>query len=340
MKIELEINAEHTDFGRGLLLELVAAMRATAPGELFAVKGAPPLRHELEKWARLTGNAIVAESTDGAGSRWVVRHGAVAPEDDERPLGSRLWLYTNFHCNLRCDYCCVRSSPAAPPQELGLAAVECIAQAAPRLGVRNIFLTGGEPFLAKDLGAIVAACARAAPTTILTNGMLFEGARLAALRAMPRQGVVLQISVDSPTSDLHDLHRGVGTWQRAMRGIARAREEGFRVRLAATVRRDAEARALEAFFDREHVAPEDRVVRRVAARGSAEDGVAIARADLVPEVTITARGVYWHPVGAADDDMLVTRDIFPLEAAFEAVRTALVSERAFGKRLASVFRCA
>ena len=90
MKIELEINAEHTDFGRGLLLELVAAMRATAPGELFAVKGAPPLRHELEKWARLTGNAIVAESTDGTASRWVVRHGAVAPEDDERPLGSRL----------------------------------------------------------------------------------------------------------------------------------------------------------------------------------------------------------------------------------------------------------
>ena len=50
--------------------------------------------------------------------------------------------------------------------------------------------------------------------------------------------------------------------------------------------------------------PEDRVIRRIALRGAAEEGVPIARADLVPEITITAEGVYWHPVGAEDDDLL------------------------------------
>ncbi|WP_405705270.1 hypothetical protein OG264_01620 [Streptomyces xanthophaeus] len=32
---------------------------------------------------------------------------------------------------------------------------------------------------------------------------------------------------------------------------------------------------------------------------------------LVPEVTITAEGVYWHPVGADNDDQIVTRDDSP-----------------------------
>lgn len=69
-------------------------------------------------------------------------------------------------------------------------------------------------------------------------------------------------------------------------------------------------------------------MRRVALRGAAADGVALSRADLVPEVTITARGVYWHPVGADDDDMRVTESPFPLAAAFEAMREALRRERA------------
>ena len=60
----------------------------------------------------------------------------------------------------------------------------------------------------------------------------------------------------------------------------------------------------------------------------------------MPEITITADGVYWHPVGADDDDMLVTRDVFPLAQAFDAVRLHLARERAHGDRLAAVFHCA
>ena len=43
--------------------------------------------------------------------------------------------------------------------------------------------------------------------------------------------------------------------------------------------------------------------------------MAIGNNDLMPEVTITAEGVYWHPVGAEDGDLLVTREIFPLAGA-------------------------
>ena len=201
-------------------------------------------------------------------------------------------------------------------------------------------MTGGEPFLLDDIDDIVIALVDAAPVTLLTNGMLFRGPRLAALRRLPRSGVTLQISLDSPDPALHDAHRGRRAWRRAVEGIDIARAEGFRVRLAATVATDDDEERFIAFLDARQIALEDRVVRRVALRGAAASGVALSRADLVPEITITADGVYWHPVGADDADLLVTRDVFPLADAFEAVRQHVVRERAHGDRLAAVFHCA
>ena len=201
-------------------------------------------------------------------------------------------------------------------------------------------MTGGEPFLLEDIGDILLSCAAAAPTTVLTNGMLFIGRRAQSFRALPRDRIVLQISLDSATSQLHDLHRGPGTWARTHEGIQRARTQGFRVRLAATVSTDAEAEAFRQFLDEEKIAAEDRVIRRIARRGSASEGVAVSRADLVPEVTVTADGVYWHPVGAEDADLLVTRDIFPLSDSFAAVRRAFDHEGEHAKKLARIFNCA
>ena len=120
-------------------------------------------------------------------TRWVFRYGGVPEHIQTRigPVGSRLWLYTNFDCNLHCDYCCVRSSPTAPRRELGLDRVQRIAREAAELGVKEIFLTGGEPFLLEDIGDILLSCAAAAPTTVLTNGMLFAGRRAEACNRCP-----------------------------------------------------------------------------------------------------------------------------------------------------------
>jgi sulfatase maturation enzyme AslB (radical SAM superfamily) len=218
--------------------------------------------------------------------------------------------------------------------------VQRITREAAELGVKEIFVTGGEPFLLEDIGDILLSCAAAAPTTVLTNGMLFSGRRAESLQALPRDRIVLQISLDSATPELHDLHRGPGTWARTREGLQRAGAHGFRVRLAATVSTDAEAEAFRQFLDEEKIASEDRVIRRIALRGSATDGVALSRADLVPEVTITANGVYWHPVGAEDADLLVTRDIFPLSESFAAVRRAFDREGEHANKLARIFNCA
>jgi pyruvate-formate lyase-activating enzyme/TusA-related sulfurtransferase len=339
---KFELDAGAKTFGSGLLPELIDALRRCRPGDLLAVSsGEPAIGADLEAWCRFTRNSLIDTTTENNRTRWLIRCGeAPANADADRPVGSRLWLYTNFHCNLRCDYCCVRSSPKAPRRELGLERVRRIAMEAGGLGVREIFVTGGEPFLLEDIGEILTACAAAAPTTVLTNGMLFAGRRLQALRALPRDRVTLQISLDSPTPERHDGHRGAGTWARAWNGIERARAEGFRVRLAATVSSDREADEFRNFLDAQKIAEENRIIRRIAMRGFAEDGVAVARADLVPEITITADGVYWHPVGAEDDDLLVSREIFPLAKAFTAVRDAFHRETEHQRRLATIFNCA
>lgn len=342
MKALIDLDVGRKTFASGLMPELIAALRRSRAGDLLAVVGDDEsVGRDLETWCRFTGNSLLETTTVNGRMRWVFRCGA-APESpiDDRPVGSRLWLYTNFDCNLHCDYCCVRSSPRAPRKALGLERVQRIAREARELGVKEIFVTGGEPFLLADIGEILVSCAGAAPTTVLTNGMLFGGRRGEILQSLPRDGIVLQISLDSPTPERHDLHRGAGAWARTREGIRRARELGFRVRLAATVSSDAEAEEFRQFLDEEKIAPEDRVIRRIVLRGVASEGVALSRADLVPEVTITADGVFWHPVGAEDADLLVTREIFPLAESFAAVRRAFEREGEHANKLARIFNCA
>jgi sulfatase maturation enzyme AslB (radical SAM superfamily) len=337
----VELPPTEKDFLSGLLLDVVDALKRCPSGALLAITlRRASAASELESWARFTGNAVVARGDEPQGTRLVIRNGEVPAQESPRPIGSRLWLYTNFDCNLACDYCCVRSSPRADRRPLPLEVVRRIADEARDLGVEHLLLTGGEPFLVPDIEEIVSACAASAPTTLLTNAMLFAGRRRDALARMSRERITLQISLDSATPSLHELHRGRGTWARAWRGVQTARALGFRVRLAATVSSDADERSFRDFLDREGVAEDDRIIRRVALRGFAEQGVALSRADLAPEVTVTANGVYWHPVGATDDDFLVTRDAFPLSAAIDAIRSAYAEERAHADALAQIFHCA
>jgi organic radical activating enzyme/TusA-related sulfurtransferase len=339
---DVELDAGSRTFATGLLPELIGALRQCRRGDLVAVTSSDPaLGPELEAWCRFTRNSLVDVAKEEGRTRWVLRHGeAPANVGEDRPVGSRLWLYTNFDCNLSCDYCCVRSSPKAPRRALGLERVRRIVSEAAALGVKEIFVTGGEPFMLPDIGEIIMACAAVAPVTVLTNGMLFAGRRIETLRALPRERVTFQISLDSPTPARHDAHRGSGSWNRAWRGIELARTERFRVRLAATVSTDEEAEEFSRFLDIHRIREEDRVIRRVVLRGTATEGIALARADLVPEVTITAEGVFWHPVGAEDNDLLVRREIFPLAESFAAVRRAFEHEHQHERRLAQIFNCA
>src|SRR5271169_1323602 len=128
-KANIEVDAGRRTFATGLLVYLIATLRRCRPGDLIAVTSDDAsIAADLETWCRFTGNTLVETNAEESSTRWVIRCGAApANLDVERPVGSRLWLYSNFDCNLCCDYCCVRSSPSAPRRELGLARVKRIA---------------------------------------------------------------------------------------------------------------------------------------------------------------------------------------------------------------------
>ncbi|MDQ6847294.1 MAG: radical SAM protein [Candidatus Dormibacteraeota bacterium] len=309
-----------------------------------------PARDEAEvelarTWCALTGNTLVGSN----GGLIEVRRGRPAAAAQllppSRRPGVRLWMYTNFDCNLACAYCCVRSSPRAPRRALGHERIAQLAAEAAEWGVAELYLTGGEPFILPDIGQSICACVRHRPTTVLTNGMLFKGRRLDTLAALPREDLALQISLDSATADRHDRNRGEGSWSRAMDGIATAVRLGFRVRVAATIEQNdpealREADRLSDLLDELGIAEEDQLTRPVALRGFADSGLVLEQATMVPEVTVTATGVYWHPVGADDVDMLIDTEVFPLAARIDRV-VELFEE--YAQRQASaamVFPCA
>ncbi|HET6771385.1 MAG TPA: radical SAM protein [Actinomycetota bacterium] len=292
-------------------------------------------------WCERTANTLVEHDS---GSIEVYRGRLADPIEAlpvERRPGHRLWIYTNFHCNLACDYCCVRSSPRADPRMLSLDHIRRVAAEAEAAGVRELWITGGEPFIRPDIAEVLDACARRLPTTVLTNGMLLPGPRLAALSEFSRDTLAFQVSLDSPDRELHDRHRGVGSWDRAVAGIRTLRGAGFRVRVAATLGYEDQATeaSFHRFLDGLGIPAAERLVRRIAKRGFAEDGVVLTPQSLVPEVTVTADGVYWHPVGADDEDMLVTTLVLPLEEAIALVRERFVATRRRQDALARIFAC-
>jgi hypothetical protein len=72
----------------------------------------------------------------------------------------------------------------------------------------------------------------------------------------------------------------------------------------------------------------------------ADSGIELTLESLIPEITVTADGVYWHPVSADHHDQLVTRDIFPLQDAITEVLRRFTELRARSAAAAQWFPCA
>ncbi len=263
----------------------------------------------------------------------------------------RLWMYTNFHCNLACSYCSVASSPQARRRSLGLERVKGLVDEAALEGFTEIYLTGGEPFLEPDIVDMVLYATERLDVVLLTNGMLYQGYRLEQLKRLAgRERLVLQTSIDAASAEGHDRNRGIGSWQKAMDGLRLAVDLGLPVRVGMTSTPDNEheVEPLRELLAGMGIVGKDFAVRPLVARGFSTEGAVIEDTNTVPEVAVTADGVHWHPAGADLDtspDMLLARhpspDCFvPLaEAKRLAVERFLVLRRNDGS-LPLVYNCA
>lgn len=243
----------------------------------------------------------------------------------------KLWLYTNFDCNLRCAYCVAESSPTAPRRALGFPVVRRIVDEAVALGFGDIYFTGGEPFLLDDIYDMLAYAVPRLRTTVLTNGMLLKGVRLERLRAVAHPNLTVQVSLDGGRAEYHDAWRGAGTWIKTVKGIRALQAAGFRVRLG-TTETPANAAHLDELREFRRglgIGDADHFVRPLARRGFATEGAEVSVETLVPEMTITADGVFWHPLASPSSaDMRVSADIFPLAAAVDCIRRQLAAPAA------------
>ncbi|MCC5950900.1 MAG: radical SAM protein [Acidimicrobiia bacterium] len=326
-----------------MILRLVEQVGATPAGSVTEVAlDGPDDLASVARWCEATGNEVLTVLPDAV----EIHRGRIADPlaslPPERRPGHRLWVYTNFHCNLACDYCCVESSPTAAPRVLSTAELSRLLEAAVASGVEELYITGGEPFMLIDMDERLRLATSLLPTTVLTNAMLFRGERLRRLEALPRDNLTLQISLDSATPGLHDRHRGSGSFERALDGIRCALDLGFRVRVAATLGEDAgdTETELERLFSDLGLDDDQRVVRRVARQGAANSGLTVSRTSLVPEVCVTAEGVWWHPVAAIDPAMKVADHWAPFDEVLDSVREEYRRHRIRGDVLASTFPCA
>jgi MoaA/NifB/PqqE/SkfB family radical SAM enzyme len=256
--------------------------------------------------------------------------GTVREAIDDGRLGPRLWLYSNYHCNLACAYCLTESAPGVERRELSPEAMREAAAEGREVGFRGIGITGGEPFLRPDLPALAAELSRTLPTLVLTNATLFEGARIERLDPLRGCDVALQISLDAATPLANDPMRGPGNFERVVDAIPRLLERGIGVRVATTRygQGDDELAAVARLVGELGVAPEDHVVRPTAARGRAVAtglGEPAGQDELPAEATVPVDGLFWSPFaptvrgGRLDTDLLVSRQTRPLSAGLRSL---------------------
>ncbi len=150
-----------------------------------------------------------------------------------------LWFQvTGTICNLRCTHCFISCAPDNHSFEfLSLDEVLHWLAESERWGVKEYYVTGGEPFMHKDLPHMLAAMLERGPASVLTNGTLLPDRALVPIACAARESIYsleIRVSLDGPSAEINDPIRGEGTFERAMDGVRRLLDAGFLPIITAT----------------------------------------------------------------------------------------------------------
>lgn len=166
------------------------------------------------------------------------------------PALRTLWVNTGTLCNIACSTCYMESSPrndALAYLTAGELAAYLDEIAAERMPVEEVGFTGGEPFLNRELPAMLReVLARGHRALVLTNAMKpmrNHAGPLLALRRDFGDRLTLRVSLDHYGPALHDLERQPGSFAQALDGLRWLAREGFRVHVAGRAAFGAEEEA-------------------------------------------------------------------------------------------------
>lgn len=156
-----------------------------------------------------------------------------------QPDGLReLWIQVNNDCNLECLHCLVSSGPG---KERGLPLERWIGlvDRAVELGLERLYITGGEPFVRRDIFALLchATETHGLETIVLTNATFVRGPVRSGIDGLDRDRVRFQVSIDGARRVTNDAIRGRGTYDGALRGARELSDLGFEVSLTTVTTR-------------------------------------------------------------------------------------------------------
>ncbi len=126
-------------------------------------------------------------------------------------------------CNLRCAFCSV---PSLTNRDMTLPEIEHAANRIKELGIPVVGITGGEPFMRRDLSDIVGIFAqRDIQVTITSNGELLSRKRIEELA---RHSNILQfaLSLDSLDRETYARIRGKDILPKVLEQFTQARDHG------------------------------------------------------------------------------------------------------------------
>ncbi|MEQ8820179.1 MAG: PqqD family peptide modification chaperone [Sumerlaeia bacterium] len=128
-------------------------------------------------------------------------------------------IYVTDQCNLQCKHCYVVMGNM-PKTKLSTTDVfRLLDEYMDLRGECVVNITGGEPFLRKDiLDIIEKALQRTRFVTVTTNAMLIKDEQMERLAKLP---VRIQVSLDGPSAEIHDFVRGQGSFAKTWAAIER-----------------------------------------------------------------------------------------------------------------------
>jgi uncharacterized Fe-S cluster-containing radical SAM superfamily protein len=178
----------------------------------------------------------------------------VAPEIGLSHLDHLWFQVAGTLCNLACCHCFISCSPTN--HAFGFLTLEEVRrrlEESVSLGVKEYYFTGGEPFLNRQMTAILKETLHYGPATVLTNGTVLKDEWLAELEMAEADSLYsleFRVSIDGFSPETNDPIRGPGTFERAMRGIQRLVAHGFLpiVTAARTWPETEEAATVESFL--------------------------------------------------------------------------------------------
>jgi MoaA/NifB/PqqE/SkfB family radical SAM enzyme len=148
----------------------------------------------------------------------------------KRPTPLQIVFEVTHLCNLACEYC---DRHTQLPNELTLDEILGIIAEFVEMGMTGMTLDGGDPLVRGDIDRIIDELARRrVRIAINTNGILIPK----KLESVQKAALV-NVSLDGPEKQ-HDVMRGDGSFEKAVRGIRAARAAGVAVRLRCTVHRE------------------------------------------------------------------------------------------------------